>query len=333
MFVGLMLAVEWHSTSRALAWGYTGHVLINRDAAAALPGELPAFVRDPTAIDVIAALGPELDRSKGAGKSHDADSDPGHYLDVGDDAAIAGGPLLAALPPTREAYDTALRAAGTDQYKMGFLPYAISDGWEQVVKDFAYWRYDDIGSRAAAAPADRDWFGADRNRRETLTIRDIGVWGHFVGDASQPLHVSVHYNGWGRFANPRGYSTDRTLHARFEGAFVREHVTAASVGAMMTPYRALDGSIESEVARYLSATNGRVAQLYDIELAHGFASGSPEAVAFATRCVADGASELRDLVVDAWRSSTTATVGYPEVRMQDVLSGSVVPQRRALGSD
>ncbi len=25
-------------------------------------------------------------------------------------------------------------------------------------------------------------------------MRDVGNWGHFVADASQPLHVSVHFN-------------------------------------------------------------------------------------------------------------------------------------------
>jgi hypothetical protein len=33
------------------------------------------------------------------------------------------------LPATREAYDTALRANGSDEYKAGYLPYSIVDGW------------------------------------------------------------------------------------------------------------------------------------------------------------------------------------------------------------
>ena len=36
----------------------------------------------------------------------------------------------------------ALRAAGTDEYRAGYLPYAIIDGWQQLVMDFAYWRAD-----------------------------------------------------------------------------------------------------------------------------------------------------------------------------------------------
>jgi hypothetical protein len=325
--------VLWNCRVAALAWGYSGHVLINAGAAAALPDEIPGFLRTPEVTAIIGELGPELDRSKDAGKSHDADRDPGHYLDLGDDGAIAGGPALSALPPTRESYDTALRAVGTDQYRMGFLPYAMVDGWQQVREDFAYWRYDDIGARKAASADDRAWFGADRARREALTIRDVGVWGHYVGDGSQPLHVTIHYNGWGDYPNPRAYSTDKTLHARFEGSFVRRHVDATGVRAKIAPLRAMDGSIEREVARYLAATNSEVTQLYQIEGAGGFTAASPEAVTFATTCVANGASEMRDLVVAAWRASATATVGYPSVRVEDVLSGAVVPDRRALGSD
>ncbi len=330
--LSVLLSVGSVATS-ALAWGYTGHVLINGVAAAALPDEIPDFMRTPSAIAFIGELGPELDRSKDAGKSHDADRDPGHYLDLGDDGTIGSGPPLSALPPTRESYDSALRAVGSDQYRMGFLPYAMVDGWQQVREDFAYWRYDDLGARSAISPDDRAWFLNDRNHREALTIRDVGVWGHYVGDGSQPLHVTVHYNGWGSYPNPHAYSLDKTLHARFEGAFVRAHVDAAGISKMLVPFRAMDGSIEREVARYLAMTNSEVTPLYEIEAHGGFAAASPLAVTFATACVANGASELRDLIVDAWRSSATATVGYPAVHMEDVLSGHVAPDRRAIGSD
>src|SRR5437879_3214564 len=47
---------------------------------------------------------------------------------------------LAKLPETREAYDTELRAKGITEYKAGYLPNSIVDGWQQIRKDFAYWR-------------------------------------------------------------------------------------------------------------------------------------------------------------------------------------------------
>ena len=69
-----------------------------------------------------------------------------------------------------------------------------------------------------------------------LTLRDLGVWAHFVGDASQPMHVTVHYNGWGDGPNPEGFVTTAGLHAKFEtGIFVDcvGHISEAGVAARM----------------------------------------------------------------------------------------------------
>ncbi|HEV7180584.1 MAG TPA: hypothetical protein VGN11_11990, partial [Candidatus Baltobacteraceae bacterium] len=95
----------------AFAWGSTGHRMINQVAAQNFPASLPAFLRTPDAVREITELGPEMDRLKGSGYPHDGDEDPGHYLDANDDLSIAGGLTLATLPDSREAYDTALRAA------------------------------------------------------------------------------------------------------------------------------------------------------------------------------------------------------------------------------
>jgi hypothetical protein len=177
------------------AWGATGHEWVSGIAIEKLPDRVPAFVHTPVAAAEIAAMGRELDRSKGAGKTHDADRDPGHYIDLADDGAVMGALPLGKLPETREAYDTELRAKGFTQYKAGYLPYSrysIVDGWQQIRKDFGYWRALTKAIETAATQEERAWFEADRRLREKLTIRDIGIWSHYVGDASQPLHVSVH---------------------------------------------------------------------------------------------------------------------------------------------
>jgi hypothetical protein len=293
------------------AWGGAGHTLVSRAAALALPDTLPAFVRSPAAVDEIAALGPELDRSKDAGRSHDMDRDPGHYADIGDDGKIAAVVDPRSLPVSREAYDTALRAAGTDQYKMGFLPFSIVDGWQQVAKDFAIWRVDRVGEEKAADPIERTWFAGDMALRETLTLRDIGVWSHYVGDGSQPLHVSVHYNGWGNFPNPNGYTTATTTHAAFEGDFVRSHATLQAVRAKMRPLAESATPIADAVGTYLEASASQVVPLYELEKHGDFANGTPAAVDFVDARLADGATELRDLIVDAWAASSTVKVGYP----------------------
>jgi hypothetical protein len=85
------------------AWGATGHEWISGIAIEKLHDSVPAFVRTPEAAAEIAGMGRELDRSKGAGKVHDAERDPGHYVDLGDNGEVMGVIPLSKLPPTREA--------------------------------------------------------------------------------------------------------------------------------------------------------------------------------------------------------------------------------------
>ena len=57
-------------------------------------------------------------------------------------------PAIDQLPPTREEYDQTIRAmGGADMTKVGWLPYSIVDTWQQVAKDFAYWRIDEAAER------------------------------------------------------------------------------------------------------------------------------------------------------------------------------------------
>ncbi len=172
------------------------------------PAELPAFLRGPEAAARIGLLSQEPDTTRNAGQPHDWDLDPGHFLDVSDDMTILGGPRLSALPPSRRDYDTALRAVGFDQYKAGFLPYNILDGYQQLVKDFALLRAYQASVKNAAKfkldAAGRRDLARLLSLRQMLTLRDLGYWAHFVEDASQPMHVSVHYNGWGDGPQPAG---------------------------------------------------------------------------------------------------------------------------------
>jgi hypothetical protein len=92
------------------AWGATGHEWVSGIAIEKLPDSLPAFVRSPETVGEIAVMGRELERSKGAGKTHDAERDPGHYVDLFDDGAVMGVLPLAKLPETYRAARRRLHA-------------------------------------------------------------------------------------------------------------------------------------------------------------------------------------------------------------------------------
>jgi hypothetical protein len=315
----------------ALAWGAVGHRIINNVAARTLPVTLPAFVRTPEAIAEITTLGPEADRLRDAGTVYASDLDPAHFLDLDDDDTIAGVVPLAQLPPSREAYDTAVRTghdegrAKPDEYTTGYLPYSIADGYLQVEQDFAIWRVDTYGETHAASAKDRASFAADRKLREILTVRDIGYFGHFVADGSQPLHVTVHFNGWGDFPNPNNYTESKQFHAKFESAFVTAHESAGNVLPLVAADAATNVPIMTMVGTYLTATNSHVVDTYKLEQAGAFDAATPQAVQFTAARLADGAQMLRDLIVDAYVDSADMKVGYPGVLVRDVESGAVAP--------
>jgi len=328
----LLAAVLSLPPGAALAWGASGHRLIGRAAVRALPPELPAFLRTAEAAEAVGELSREPARSKGAGRAHDLDRDPGHFVDVSDDGTVLGGPALAALPPTRQDYETALRAAGSDSWKAGYLPYSIVDRWQQLAQDFAYWRVLRAAELNPAWRAHRAWFRADRLRREAQILQVTGELSHFVADGSQPLHVTVHYNGWGDLPNPAGY-TKAKVHALFEGQLVRTSVRAAEVAAHMAPLQRCGCPIEARTAAYLAETNRRVLPLYALEKAGGLAPGDPRGPAFAAVQLGRGAAELRDLIAEAWAFSATQAVGWKPVSPVDVAAGRVDPFSALYGSD
>jgi hypothetical protein len=310
----------------AFAWGGTGHRYIGELAAKNFPKEIPAFLKTPMAVKQIGLLAQEPDISRNAGQPHDSDSDPGHFLDVSDDGTILGGPKLSALPATRKDYDTALRVAGSDQYKAGYLPYNIMDGYQQLVKDFALLRADRVGEKVAKTKAARKRFTDARVLRQAITLRDLGVWAHYVGDASQPMHASVHYDGWGDFPNPNGYRTEKGFHAAFESAFVDAHVTAADVAAKLRSYHACGCTIQQRTQDYIIATAAQVIPTFELEKAGAFEAATPQAKDFTATRIAEGAAMLRDLVTDAWAEAEQATLGYKhKMTVADIEAGRADP--------
>lgn len=328
----LVVAAALAVPAVALAWGNTGHRIIGEAAMRALPVELPAFLHTPQAALAVGELSREPDRIKGAGRAFDSDHSPGHFLDLGDDGRILGGPSLTALPPTRQDYDTALRAVGQDSWKAGYLPYSIVESYEQLAHELAYWRALKAAEANPAWAAHRAWFTADRKRREAQVLAAIGRLSHFVGDGSQPLHVTIHFNGWGDGPNPAGYSNAK-LHAPFESDLVQASVKLSAVQRQLAPFHGCGCPIEQRMSAYLAATGKLVIPFYEMEKAGGLAPADPRGPAFATRQLAVGASEVRDLVVEAWRISGRETVGWKPIAVADVEAGKLDPYSALYGID
>ena len=328
-----LAAVALGVAQQAEAWGATGHRLVGIVAIRALPDDLPKFVRTNKVAAAVGELAREPDRTKGSGKLHDEQREGNHFVDLDDAGRVMGGPHIDALPPTRQQYDDALRAAGSDLTKAGWLPYSMAGGYNQLVTDFALWRVAKVGEKTASSRERRRWYKADRIRREHIILRDIGEFAHWVGDGAQPLHTSIHYNGWGDYPNPKGYTTSRGTHSAVDGGIVYGRVTEHDVARQLTPYRPCTDGIERCVAAYIKTSWGYIDALYALEKAGGFAPGDPRGGAFAAERLAAGSSQLRDFIVDAWRASATAQVGWPKVSVADVEAGKADPWDSLYGKD
>ncbi len=309
----------------ALAWGDKGHRIVGTLAIESLPADLPPFVRSKQAAADVGELARELDRSKGSGRIHDSDRDPGHFADLDDEGKLLGGPRIVDLPPTRAAYETALRAVGQDSWKAGYLPYAIVDGHQQLVRDFATYRVLVAIVAREKNPARLAWYRADLRRRELLILRDIGVWAHYLGDGAQPLHDTIHYNGWDAKApNPQGFTNER-IHGPFEEDFVRDHVEIDMVRRVVPPLRDCACAIEKRTIDYITVGQTQVAPLYQMWKDGDFkprGAAAPKGVGFVVTRLAAGSAELRDMIVSAWRASEKATIGYRETEVSAAQAAS-----------
>ena len=317
----------------ALAWGNSGHRMVGQLGAEAFGPEIPAFLRTKKAIDQIGELAREADRSKGAGQPHDADADPDHFVDLSDDGTVLGGPRMDAMPRDRKDYEAALQKVGETSMHAGTLYYSLVDGWQHLTIDFAYWRLLKAGEKTAKSSADRAYFKRDRELRELLILRDLGFWAHYVGDSTQPLHTTLHYNGWGDGPNPKGYTQER-IHSPVEARFVERNVVKDMVKPRMYAPETCAPPIQACVARHILQSGARVEPLYQLWAQGGFKDGDPRGIAFTVEGLAMGASRLRDYVSAAWAASADGKAGYPNPQsVREVEAGKPLDRGSIIGDE
>lgn len=271
--------------SIAHAWGNEGHRMINRLAVSTLPADTPAFLRSAAAANEIEYLGPEPDRWRSQAEPElSAAQAPEHFIDL--EPADALGPL----PHKRLDFEAKVFAAGQRPEKVGLQPWEATEVWERLKAAMREYRQLSA-EHADTAPV------------EQAILFYAGWLGHYVGDAAQPLHTTVQYNGW-TGPNPNGYTTDHKIHWQFEGQFVAANLHAPDVQPRMTPAHALQGDVFDDYVAYLRHTATYVEKVYQLEKAGGFTgAGSAESRDFTADRLAAGASMLRDMIYSAWLQS------------------------------
>lgn len=298
-----LLVLPLIAVPSSFGWGREGHLMINRLAAENLPADMPAFLRTPGAVNEIEYLGPEPDRWRSRAEPElSAEQAPDHFIDL----ELAD--LIGPLPRNRYDYIADLYAAAITHPKLaaelrpervGFQPWITNEVWERLksaMRDY----------RALIAQHQ------DTKPVEATILFYAGWLGHYVGDGSQPLHVTVNYNGWVGKDNPNGYTTEHTIHSQFESAFVAANIKAADVQPLLASVQPITDAWDDYLA-YLRHSSALVERVYQLEKDHGFdGAGTPEAKQFTEERLAAGASMLRDLIVAAWVKSAEPVPDWHE---------------------
>jgi len=285
----------------AVAWGNEGHVAINRVAAEKIPASMPRFLR--RAVAEIAYLGPEPDRWRSPSEfalknAQEAD----HFIDL---ERVA---WLDPLPQGRyefyrKLYEKRAATPATDHpddylpERVGLQPYITMEVYGRLKAAFREYRQ----RQAAHQPT---------QAVQQAIIFYAGWLGHYVADASQPLHTTIQYNGWVG-PNPNGYTTEHKIHGQFESTYVAANITAKDFAGLVKSPERLDDPFARYVA-YLRQSNGMVEKVYALEKAGGFTGkGSPEAFDFTTHRLAAGSQMLLDLWYTAWMESAVPVPEHP----------------------
>jgi len=178
---------------------------------------------------------------------------------------------------------------------LGTGPVGAVEMAERLTADLRYWR-----EATARTEAER----TIGRQLEANVLYTAGILAHYVTDLSNPLHASVHAGGWAPgFPNPENYvaKPGKGIHGRFESLYVQEYMIEKEVAARITALRRA-GPWIGEMERHTRRSHSFVEQVYRFEQRGAWGSGKepPEARAFTTARLAEGASLLRDIIYTAW---------------------------------
>ena len=305
------------------AFDYAGHRLINQLALASLPTNYPAFVREAAAAERIAFLAGEPDRWRNTpDNTFKHWNAPDHFFDI--EYLEPLGLQIEQLPPFRHLFTMQLaearnknaaklpvidpaRNADHTRELIGYLPWAIAEHFSKLKSAFSALKaYEEAGTPAEIANA------------QANVVYYLGVMGHYVGDAAQPLHTTKHYNGWVG-ENPRGYTTSRGFHSWIDGGYLARvpvdfkllEARLRTARLLRAPARATaEPSLFAEALAYLRDQHQLVEPLYRLDQEGKLSPNRPnghEGRAFFERQFLTASQMLGDLWFTAWREAPTDT--------------------------
>lgn len=307
------------------AWDYAGHRIVNQLALASLPKEYPSFAHTAAAKERVAFLAGEPDRWRNVpdlplkhagGLEHYCDME--YIEEAGMDWATVSAfryEFAVQFAAGRKAHprnfppiEPAQNADRTREWP-GFAPWAITEQFAKLRAAFSYLKvFEELGTPEEVLHA------------QANVLQLMGVLGHYVGDCSQPLHTTKHYNGWAG-PNPKGYTKWNRLHAWVDGGIIgKTGLSAASLVSRVPPAESIPLAPRSDgrdpmfvaVVDYLLAQHAHVEPLYQLEKAGKLGQGengvvAGEAQAFIEARLIEGGRMLGAIWLTAHRNAVPDT--------------------------
>jgi hypothetical protein len=280
---GVLTALALLLPVQALAWGQKGHSIVNQVAIDLAASKLPPFMSTAREHIIFNSYEPDRWRTEGRSPMNVA-QELDHEINLERWGAIS------TLPADRYSFLRQLMEWRID-LRIGYLPYAIVENYGRLVNAFRYWRN-------AKDPKDRE-FSRDN------AVYVAGILGHYVGDGAQPLHVTIHFNGWADgVPNPKNFTTDRHFHSRYESLYVNSAVEVTRVRAKARGIEQLSNPWDS-IKQYLNQSFSEIEPVYEIEKTGQFNPEKPstKGTDFIAAELARAGTMLADLWYTAWVES------------------------------
>ena len=302
--ISVMLA-----SAPAFAWDATGHRIITVCAMERFP-DAPAWLKERSSQVVDQSVVPDRWRGVRVAQLTHVNN-PDHYLDV--DELADFGLTMETMSPLRHEFVAQLVTArlkpdfkgrpvneARDPDKTlgypGFLPHAALENYGRLVSAFKVIRVIEKLDDLARAPQLEATRGA--------AVNTMGVISHFIGDAAQPLHTTIHHHGW-IGENPNAFTTDRGFHAYIDGTIIRHHALGVAEvrDAMKDIARDTNDPRNpwSDVLKHVDRSFQQVVPLYELQKS-GDLERAPGKTFIASR-LADGAAMLGAIYEAAWKAS------------------------------
>jgi hypothetical protein len=268
----------------AFAWGQKGHSIVNEVAIDLASSKLPPFMNADREHIIFNGYEPDRWRTEGRSPMNLA-QELDHQMDLEHWGSFS------TLPADRYSFLNQLMARRID-LRIGYLPYAIIENYGRLVNAFRYLRN-----------------AKDTKEQQSLRANAVyiaGVLGHYVGDGSQPLHVTIHFNGWADgIPNPKNFTTDRHFHTQYESLYVNAAVDVPRVRGKAHITERLPNVWDS-IKQYLSQSFAEIEPVYGMEKSGEFNPEKPstKGTDFIAAELARASTMLADLWYTAWLESS-----------------------------